>query len=60
MHHVYRHTFIVKVKNDEQKDKNNPKRAVTSEEDKKEISEGREKVFKEKRLGKVKIWVISR
>lgn len=53
MHHVYRHTFIVKVKNYEQKDKTNPERAVTSEEDKKEISEGgEERVFEEKRLEK--------
>lgn len=50
MHHVYRHTFIVKVKNDEQKDKTNPERAVTSEEDKKEIN--KERVLKEKRLEK--------
>lgn len=43
MYHMYRHTGIVKAKNDEQKDKTNPERAVISEEDEKEMTECEEK-----------------
>lgn len=43
MHHMYRHTFIVKVKTMSKRTKTNPERAVTSEEEEKKMSEGREK-----------------